>query len=143
MSLKWEPTPFKAPLARARGLGAAHSGVHHWLHQRITALANIPLALWAVWSVVTLAAAGPSYDAVTMFFREPSHAILMILFLLSVFYHAALGLQIVIEDYIHREASKMVALVAMRLTFVAMAVASLFAIVKLGLSPLTVSVIAG
>ena len=133
MSEKWEASPFKNPLARARGLGSAHSGVHHWMAQKIKALANIPLTLWAVWSVVTLAATGASYDTVWAFFRQPSHAVLMILFLLSVLYHAKLGLQVVIEDYVHCEKSKMTALIALKLVFVGLLATSLFSVLKLSL----------
>lgn len=133
MANKWEATPFKSPMSRVSGLGSAHSGVHHWLHQKITALANIPLVLWAIWSALTLAATGASYDVVRGFFAQPLNAILMLLFLLSVFYHAALGLQVVIEDYIHCEKTKMVSLIAIKLAVFALAVASVFSVLKLAL----------
>lgn len=133
MANKWEATPFKSPMARVGGLGSAHSGVHHWIHQKITALANIPLALWAIWSVMTLAAAGASYETVRAFFAQPTHAILMLLFLISVFYHAALGLQVVIEDYIHCEKTKMMSLIAVKLALFALSVASVFSVLKLAL----------
>jgi len=130
---KWEDTPFKSPMARARGLGSAHSGVHHWIHTKITALANIPLVLWAVWSVMTLAATGASYDTVRGFFAQPVNSILMLLFLISVFYHAALGLQVIIEDYVHCEKIKMMSLIAVKLALFALCVASVFSVLKLAL----------
>ncbi len=133
MANKWEATPFKNPLSRARGVGSAHSGTHHWIHQKVTALANIPLTLWAVWSAMTLAATGASYDVVRAFFAQPSNAILMLIFLLSVFYHAALGLQVVIEDYVHCEKSKMLYLIVMKLVVFALAVASVFSVLKLAI----------
>lgn len=133
MANKWEATPFKNPLSRARGVGSAHSGTHHWIHQKITALANIPLTLWAVWSAMTLAATGASYDVVRAFFAQPANAILMLIFLLSVFYHAALGLQVVIEDYVHCEKSKMLYLIVMKLVVFALAVASVFSVLKLAI----------
>lgn len=133
MANKWEATPFKNPLSRARGVGPAHSGTHHWIHQKVTALANIPLTLWAVWSAMTLAATGASYDVVRAFFAQPSNAILMLIFLLSVFYHAALGLQVVIEDYVHCEKSKMLYLIVMKLVVFALAVASVFSVLKLAI----------
>jgi succinate dehydrogenase / fumarate reductase membrane anchor subunit len=133
MANKWEATPFKSPMARVSGLGSANSGVHHWLSQKITALANIPLVLWAVWSAMTLAGAGASYDTVRAFFAQPVHAILMLLFLLSVFYHAALGLQVVIEDYVHCEKLKMISLIAIKLAVFALSVASVFSVLKLAL----------
>lgn len=131
MANKWEATTFKNPLARARGVGAAHSGVHHWLHQKVTALANIPLVLWGIWSVTTLAATGATRDVVWAFFREPMHAVLMVLFLISTMYHMALGLQVVIEDYVHCEKAKMMSLIMMRLAVFALAVTSIFSVLKL------------
>lgn len=133
MSNKWENTPFKSPMARVGGLGSAHSGVHHWLHQKITALANIPLVLWAIWSAMTLIAMGASYDTVRHFFAMPLNAILMLLFLISVFYHAALGVQVVIEDYVHCEKLKMLSLIAVKLGLFALCVASVFSVLKLAL----------
>ncbi len=133
MSNKWEATAFKSPMSRVGGLGSAHAGVHHWLHQKITALANIPLVLWAVWSVMTLAAAGASYDIVRGFFAQPVNGILMVLFLLSVFYHAALGIQVVIEDYIHCEKTKMISSMIVKLVLFALCVASVFSALKLAL----------
>jgi succinate dehydrogenase / fumarate reductase membrane anchor subunit len=131
MAQKWEATAFKNPLSRARGLGSAHSGVHHWLHQKITALANIPLVLWAIWSVTTLAATGASREVVWAFFRDPVHAVLMVLFLISTLYHMALGLQVVIEDYMHCEKAKMMSLILMRLAVLGLAVTSIFSVLKM------------
>lgn len=118
----------QSPLAKARGTGSAHHGSSHWLHQRITAIANIPLMLWLVWSVVHLSSA--SYYDVTQWLEHPVNAILMILAVLSMFYHAVLGLQVVIEDYVQCEFSKLVSLLAIRLTFVALGVAAIFSILK-------------
>jgi succinate dehydrogenase / fumarate reductase membrane anchor subunit len=130
---RWEEAPFKSPMSRVEGLGSAHSGVHHWIHQKVTAAANIPLVLWAIWSTMTLAAAGAGYDVVRGFFAQPCNAIMVLLFLLSVFYHAALGLQVVIEDYVHCEKMKMVTLIAVKLIIFALAVASVFSVLKLAL----------
>jgi succinate dehydrogenase / fumarate reductase membrane anchor subunit len=133
MTHKWEASAFKSPMARAKGLGAAGSGVHHWIHQKVTALANIPLVLWAIWSSLTLAGAGASYDVIRTFFAQPINGILMTLFLLSVFYHAALGLQVVVEDYVHSERLKMATLIAIKLGLFALCVASVFSVLKLAL----------
>ena len=133
MSNKWEATPFKSPTARVSGLGSAHSGVHHWLHQKITALANIPLVFWAIWSAMTLAGAGADYETVRAFFAQPINAILMLLFLVSTFYHAALGVQVVIEDYVHGEKTKLLSLIAVKLALFALCVASVFSVLKLAL----------
>lgn len=117
-----------SPLAKARGAGSAHHGSGHWLHQRITAVANIPLMLWLVWSVVHMR--GWEYADVTMWLAQPVNAILMILAVLSTFYHAVLGLQVVIEDYVHCEFSKIVSLLTLRLFFVAAGVAAIFSVLK-------------
>jgi len=130
MKLKWEDDgTFKSSLARARGLGAAHMGVTHWWHQRLTAVANIPLMLWLVWSVLQMQ--GWSYEIFTAWLAQPVNAILMILSLLSVFYHAALGSQVIAEDYIHHEGLKIFKLIGMRLFFIGAAVASIFSVLKI------------
>ncbi len=117
-----------SPLARARGAGSAHHGSGHWMHQRITALANIPLMLWLVWSVVHLSSG--TYHDVSLWLTQPVNAILMILAVLSMFYHAVLGLQVVIEDYVQCELSKTLSLIGIRLGFVALGVAAVFSVLK-------------
>lgn len=122
------PERILSPLARARGAGSAHHGSGHWLHQRITAVANIPLMLWLVWSVVHMR--GWEYADVTMWLAQPVNAILMVLAVLSTFYHAVLGLQVVIEDYVHCECMKLASLIGLRLVFVALGVAAIFSVLK-------------
>lgn len=129
--MKWEDKGIKTPLARARGLGSAKDGVEHWMAQRITAIANIPLMLWLVWSIVSLN--GASHAEFTNWLAQPVNAILMILVVLSVFYHAKLGSQVVTEDYIHHEGLKMVKLIGQKLFFFAMAVACIFSVLKIAL----------
>lgn len=131
MKLKWDDHGMKSPLARARGLGAAGEGPGHWMHQRITAIANIPLVLWFVYSVVDLA--GADYITFTGWLAQPVNAILMILLILSAFYHAALGVQVVIEDYVDGEFCKMMKLIALKLFFFVLGVASIFSILKVAL----------
>lgn len=122
-------TKIQSPLAKARGAGSAHNGVDHWIHQRITAVANIPLMLWLVWSVVNMQ--GWTYDAFTAWLAMPVNAILMILAVISVFYHAALGVQVIVEDYVHFEPCKIMKLVALRLFFFAAGVACIFSVLKI------------
>ncbi len=117
-----------SPLAKARGAGSAHHGTGHWMHQRMTAVANIPLMLWLVWSVVHLPSAG--YQDVSLWLAQPVNAILMILAVLSMFYHAVLGLQMVIEDYVHCELSRAISLIGIRLGFAALGVAAIFSVLK-------------
>lgn len=91
------------PLARARGHGSAKSGVHHWLAQRVTAVFLVFLAGWLVYTVFALA--GADYATARAFVARPFNAALLVLLVISMFYHAMLGLQVVIEDYVHRPAA--------------------------------------
>ena len=104
MKLKWEDKSIQTPLSRARGLGSARDGSTHWLHQRVTAIANLILMPWLIWSVVNMQ--GWTHADVSTWLQNPINAILMILATFSVFYHAALGCQVVVEDYIHNEGFK-------------------------------------
>lgn len=131
MRLKWDNKGIKSPLARARGLGAAHEGTDHWMKQRITAIANIPLIIWFVFSVVSLK--GASHAEFTSWLAEPVNAVLTILLVISTFYHAVLGSQVVVEDYIHSEWFKMLKLIGMKLFFFALAVACIFSVLKIAL----------
>ena len=119
-------------LGRVRGLGAARSGVHHWWQQRVTAVANIALMLWFVISLVRL----PLLDhgAVVAWLRQPVAAIPMLLLIASVFYHLPLGVQVMIEDYLHREGTKLVALLALNFYALAGAAAAAFAVLKIALT---------
>jgi succinate dehydrogenase / fumarate reductase membrane anchor subunit len=119
----------RSPLGRALGLGPAKEGVEHWWMQRLTAVALVPLALWFVASVIALA--GADHVKVVEWLSSPLAAILMLLLIGATFYHAALGLQVVIEDYIHGEGAKFAALVLNKLICFALAVAGIFAVLKI------------
>jgi succinate dehydrogenase / fumarate reductase membrane anchor subunit len=121
----------KSPLAKARGLGSAGHGSAHWFVQRVTAISSIPLVLWLVFSVLHLK--GADYMTFTSWLAQPVNAVLMILLIISVFYHAALGLQVVVEDYIHCECMKLAKIIGIKLALFAMAVASIFSILKVAL----------
>jgi succinate dehydrogenase / fumarate reductase membrane anchor subunit len=95
----------QTPLGRARGLGSAKAGTAHFWHQRVTAVALLPLTLWFVWSVARYA--GAPYAEVLEFLHNPFNAAAMLLFVLAGLYHMVLGVQVVIEDYIHREGAKL------------------------------------
>ena len=103
----------KSPIGRARGLGSAKDGLHHWWMQRVTAVALIPLTLWFVASLISLAGAG--YAETVAWLGSPVVAVLMIALIIATFYHAALGLQVVIEDYVHHEGVKLVTLLGVKL----------------------------
>ena len=117
------------PLARARGLGSAKQGVHHWWMQRVSAIALVPLSVWFVASLI--AVAGGDHAAVAAWIGQPVTAVLLILTLIATFYHAALGLQVVYEDYIGSHLLRIAADVVTKLAFVALATASVFAVLKL------------
>jgi succinate dehydrogenase / fumarate reductase, membrane anchor subunit len=102
----------RSTLGRVRGLGSAKEGVAHWWAQRTTAVALVPLALWFVASVIGLA--GADYVAVAAWFKSPFNATLMIVLVIMTFYHAALGLQVVLEDYVHHEGQKIVSILIVK-----------------------------
>ena len=122
-------TRMRSPIGRAVGLGSAKEGVEHWWLQRITAVALVPLGLWFVIAVIRLL--GADMDDVRDWVGNPLPAILLVLLLIATFYHAALGLQVVIEDYVHAELTKLGLLVVVRLACFALAVAGIFAVVSM------------
>ena len=109
----------RTPLSRARGLGSAKDGTHHWWMQRVTALALIPLAIWLVASVVSLA--GQDHAAFVAWVKNPVSATLLIVLVAVTFHHAQLGLQVVIEDYVHHEGVKLGAILAVKFAAVVLA----------------------
>jgi len=118
----------RSPLARARGLGAAHNGTHHWWIQRLTSIALLPLLLWFAVSFASLAAA--DHATASAWLRGPINAILMLALIASLFHHMQLGLQVVIEDYVHGHALKFVALIAIKYGTALLAIAAVFAVLK-------------
>jgi len=123
----------RSPLGRAIGLGSAKEGVDHWWAQRITAIALIPLSLWFVSAVIGLVDA--DLESVQNWVSQPLPAILLILLLIATFYHVSLGLQVVIEDYVHTELVKLGLIVLLRLLCFGFAVAGIFAVVSIALGP--------
>jgi succinate dehydrogenase / fumarate reductase membrane anchor subunit len=124
--------PMRSPLGRAIGLGSAKEGVAHWWRQRVSALALVPLTLWFVIAVIGLI--GADHAAFIAWVRSPMPAVFLVLLLVATFYHTALGLQVVIEDYIHGEVARLAALLIMRLLCVLFAVRGIFAVLKMALS---------
>jgi succinate dehydrogenase / fumarate reductase, membrane anchor subunit len=119
----------RTPLGRVRGLGSAKTGTEHWLMQRVTAIANIPLVVGLV--CFALAHVGRSRAAMTASLHNPFVAITLSLALLSVLWHMKLGLQVVIEDYVHGAAAKFALLLANGAYAVLLAAAGLYAILKM------------
>jgi succinate dehydrogenase / fumarate reductase membrane anchor subunit len=125
-------TRMRSPLGRAIGLGSAKEGVEHWWLQRITAVALVPLSLWFVIAIIRLV--GADSDGVRDWVGNPLPAIMLVLLLIATFYHAALGLQVVIEDYIHAELTKLALVVIVRLGCFALAVAGMFAVLSMAVA---------
>ena len=118
----------RTPISRVRGLGSAKDGTHHWWMQRLTAVALVPLTVWFVISMIRLASA--DHAAVANWLANPLTAVFMLLLIVATFYHLQLGLQVVIEDYVHGEATKVVCIVGLKLGSFALGVAAVFAVLK-------------
>jgi len=119
----------RSPLRQVRGLGSAKSGTEHFWHQRLTAMANIPLTIGFV--VVVASLMGRNHAAVVQILGSPLVAVLMLLFILSATVHMRIGMQVIIEDYVHDEVAKFTMLIANTFFAVVVALASAFAILKL------------
>jgi len=117
------------PLGRVRGLGAARSGTEHFWHQRLTAVANVPLVIAFVFIVVGLL--GRNHAAVVQILGSPLVAVILLLFILSITTHMRLGMQIIIEDYVHDEGTKLVLLIGNTFFAVAVGLACAFALLTL------------
>jgi succinate dehydrogenase / fumarate reductase membrane anchor subunit len=122
-------TEHRTPLARVRGLGSAKTGTAHFWHQRLTAVANVPLTIAFVLIVVALL--GRNHAAAQQILGTPLVAIVMLLFIGSVTYHMRIGMQVIIEDYVHEETAKLALIMLNTFFAVAIALASAYAIFKL------------
>jgi succinate dehydrogenase / fumarate reductase membrane anchor subunit len=117
------------PLQRVRGLGASHSGTGHFWRERVTAAALVPLSLWFLYVVIGLA--GTTEVSALIFLAHPWYAILMAAFVLIALYHAALGLQVVIDDYIHTAGTKIFLFLLIRFAVIATGSTCLFALLRI------------
>jgi len=119
------------PLKQARGLGSAKAGAGHWWTQRVTAVALVLLGLWVVVTVLSLLHA--DYAAARATVAKPWNALLLILFIVTMFWHAVLGLQVVIEDYVHTRRKEVALLVAIKFLAVLGALAGVLAVLRIAL----------
>ena len=119
------------PLAKARGWGSAKDGVGHWWAQRLTAVALLLLSPWFV--LLALGLIGADQLTVRHTLAQPLNASLLIAFVLSLFWHARLGLQVVIEDYVHEDGTKFGVIALLNLAIIAGAAFALFCVVRLAL----------
>ncbi|GAB6141890.1 succinate dehydrogenase, hydrophobic membrane anchor protein [Methylosoma difficile] len=119
---------YRSPLARVRGLGSAKAGTHHWWMQRVTAVALIPLSFWAI-ALLDLCM-NSSYQQSIIWLSQPLNSVCIVAWILAVFYHSALGLQVVIEDYVAAEGAKIIAVWSVNLVFLLLALAALLAVFR-------------
>lgn len=127
--LKLKDKGLKTPLARARGLGSSHDGLHHWILQRVTAIANLFLIVWLVGSGIYIFDSG--YIGFYRFLHDPLNAMLMAAFFISSVTHMVAGLQVVIEDYIHKNVTKIVMLLGLKFIGWGMLITVLFSLAKI------------
>ena len=120
----------RTPLARARGLGSAKYGVHHWWAQRLTAIALIPLVVWFAISLVMMS--GADYNVVRAWIGSPVVMVLLILTITIGLHHGQLGLQVVIEDYVRGDGWKLALIVLVRFIAVFFGLAAVVAILRIG-----------
>ena len=119
----------RTPLARVRGLGSAKSGTGHFWHQRLTAIANIPLTIGFI--IILVALLGRGHATVQRTLGSPLVAIVMLLFVCSITYHMKLGMQVIIEDYVHDEKWKFAAIIANLFFAIAVAAVCVYSLLKL------------
>lgn len=121
----------RTPIKRAVGLGAAKAGVKHWWMQRLTAVAMVPLVIWFAFAVASLA--GADYAHVQAWIARPLVAGLLVLLIGTLFFHAQLGLQVVIEDYVHAKAAQLALLIAIKFVAILLAVVGILAVLRIAL----------
>ena len=120
---------YQSPLAKVHGLGSAKSGTHHWWLQRITAVALIPLSFWPI--VLLDLSFEASYQETVTWLASPLNSICMVFWILSVFYHAVLGLQVVIEDYVSSEKWRIISILGTYLIFFFLMLAAIIAVLRI------------
>lgn len=122
---------FRSPLARVTGHGSAKAGAMHWWWQRITAVALVPLSIWFVFSLATFT--GQCHIDIYGWIADPWSSALLIAFLASLFHHVQLGLQVVIEDYVHHEGVKIASIVGVKFLCAILAIVGSLAILEIAL----------
>jgi succinate dehydrogenase / fumarate reductase membrane anchor subunit len=119
----------ETPLHKVQGLGASHSGTGHFWRERVTSVALIPLSLWFAYAILGLV--GTNEVAVVSFLAHPWNAILMGLFVVITFYHLSLGLQQILDDYVHAPGTKLFLRLAVTVIWVVASLVSVFALVRI------------
>ena len=121
----------RSPLGRVRGLGSAKEGTDHWYVERLTALALVPLSLWFVASLIV--GVGADYARVKAWMAVPGNMAMMVLLVVAIFWHAALALSVVIEDYVHTKPAEVASLIAVRFGCLVLGIFSVVAVLRIGL----------
>jgi succinate dehydrogenase / fumarate reductase membrane anchor subunit len=125
----------RSPIGRVLGLGSAKEGVQHWWLQRLTSVALVPLSIWFAVSLLTL----PSLDYATVraWMSQSSTALLLIVFVVVAAWHSKLGVQVVVEDYVHDAGARTLTLVSLTFVHVLLAAAGVFSVLKVALRGLS------
>ena len=119
------------PLARARGLGSAKSGLHHWWHQRVSAVAMVGLVSWMV--VLLFSLVDADYQTALNMLAHPFNATVVVLFVAVGLWHASLGLQVVLEDYVANEGVRLIAILAVKMAASVTAILAILSVLKVAL----------
>lgn len=119
----------RSPLGQAKGLGSANDGLHHWWAQRVTAIALIPLTVWFAFKVAILSMS--DYQTVVECIGSPWSAALIVSLIVAAFYHAALGMQVIFEDYVGNKAARIIAIMATNLLLFLLGAAAVIAVIRI------------
>jgi len=119
----------RTPLAKVRGLGSAKSGVHHWWHQRLTAIAMVPLVLSGIYLVFRIA--GSNYNQAILLLQNPFYAAILLLLIITGFWHCMLGIQVVIEDYVGSEWGRITSIMIVKAILILLATLSALSLFKI------------
>jgi succinate dehydrogenase / fumarate reductase membrane anchor subunit len=122
---------YRTPLATVRGLGAAKEGTHHFWMQRLTAVALVPLVMWFVGALVYISTA--DYATAAAWVGAPWVTVLLVALVVALFHHAQLGMQVIIEDYLHVRWQKLAALIVLKLGAVLLGAACIVAVLRIAL----------
>ncbi len=120
---------YRTPVKQAEGLGSAHHGAGHWWAQRVTSVALVPLTLWFVVGIA--ANSGASHAQALAWIGSPVNGVLLVLLLAVTFYHGALGIQVVLEDYVGNRGFQLAAIVLVKFAAAVLATAGIFAVLSI------------